>query len=50
MYHGITFSGCEESEILESLRITTTGVLCASESQVGEVEVLAMAVPSQVRL
>jgi hypothetical protein len=50
MYHGITFSGCEESEILESLRITTTGVLRASESQVGKVEVLAMAVPGQVRL
>jgi len=42
MYQGMMYSGCEESEALESLRITITGVFC--ESRVGEGKVLAMVV------
>jgi hypothetical protein len=41
MYHGMMFSGCELSDILDSFRITTTCVFCA---QAGNGKVLTMAV------
>jgi hypothetical protein len=42
MYQKMMFSGRKESETVESLRITITGVFC--EWRVGEGKVLAMVV------